>query len=92
MTFTNTSTEQTAEIFKALGHPLRLQITQGLMKKDNCNVSKMVENLGVAQPKISQHISILKNAGIIEGYRKGNIICYKLVNEQVRAVIHSLGD
>ncbi|EKE03054.1 MAG: hypothetical protein ACD_20C00279G0003 [uncultured bacterium] len=82
--------DQLAEIFKALAHPTRLQIVAGLLKKDECNVSKMTESLKIPQPTISQHISILKNCGIIEGYRKGNQICYRITNEQVRAIINSI--
>lgn len=76
-----------SEKFKALSHPIRLQIAMGLMKKENCNVTKMVEKLGMAQPKISQHLTILKSAGIIDGYRKGNQICYKLTCETTRKIL-----
>jgi len=82
--------EHHAEIFKALSHPARLAIVCGLMKGDGCNVSKIVEKLGLSQPNTSQHLSILKNAGIIEGYRNGAEICYKLINEKIRDVINSL--
>jgi ArsR family transcriptional regulator len=43
----------------------------------------MVEKLGASQPTVSQHINSLKNAGIIEGFRKGNQICYKVINEDI---------
>ena len=82
--------EDYAEIFKALSHPLRLKIACGLSRKDNCCVSKMVDKLGVAQPTVSQHLNIMKNAGVIEGYRNGNQICYKLVSEHARSIISSL--
>lgn len=79
--------EKYAEIFKALAHPIRLKITSGLCGKDECNVSKMVEKLGVAQPKVSQHLNILKNAGIITGYKKGTQICYKVTSDEARKII-----
>ena len=78
--------ELISEIFKALSHPTRIKIVARLIDKDECNVSKMAERLGIPQPTISQHINILKTHGIIEGYRKGNQICYKIVNEQVRKI------
>ena len=82
--------EDYAEIFKALSHPLRLKIACGLSKKDHCCVTKMVEKLGVAQPTVSQHLNIMKNACIIDGYRNGNQICYKLTSETARSIINSL--
>lgn len=50
----------------------------------------MAEKLELAQSNVSQHLTILKNAGIIEGYRKGTQICYKVVDEQTEKIIKSL--
>jgi len=83
--------EETAELFKALSHPTRLAIVCGLVGSDECNVSKIVENLGLLQPNISQHLSILKNAGIIEGYRKGAQVCYKVTDENIKKLIKNMG-
>ena len=82
--------ENYAEIFKALGHPIRLKIACGLMTKDECNVSLMVEKLGVPQPTVSQHLNVLKNAGIITGYKKGTQICYKITDETTKKIIEVL--
>ena len=82
--------EYYSHIFKALSHPLRLQIACGLLMKDECNVSKMVEKLGVSQPTVSQHLNILKNAGIIQNQRKGTQICYRVINEKVKSIIKSM--
>lgn len=79
-----------SEIFKALAHPIRLKIACGLTQKDECCVSVMVEKLGVAQPTVSQHLNILKNAKVVEGYRKGNQICYKIINNKVKKIISSM--
>lgn len=83
-------TEKTAEIFKALSSETRLKIVFGLIAKNECNVSKMAEGLNIAQPNVSQHLSVLKNAGIIEGYRKGNQICYKVTNELVAKIVKNM--
>jgi len=82
--------EYYSQLFKALAHPIRLQIACGLMTKNECNVSTMVEKLGVSQPMVSQHLNILKNAGIIESQRKGNQICYSVTNEKVKNIIKSM--
>ena len=82
--------KEMSEIFKALSHPIRLKIVCGLIQKKECNVTKMVTHLNMPQPNVSQHINILKNADIIEGYRKGNEICYRVTNKIVEKIIESL--
>lgn len=74
-------TEEYSEVFKALGHPIRLMIACGLLHKGKCNVNTISKNLDKPQPVISQHVSILKNSGLVKGYRDGNVIWYKLENE-----------
>jgi len=87
-----TEFEVLAEMFKALSHPLRVQIVMGLMGKYECNVSKMVEKLGVPQPTVSQHLNILKAHGIVDGFRNGNQICYRVVNDRIVKIFNSLGE
>lgn len=83
--------EYTAEILKALAHPTRLAIVMGLLKSNGeCNVSIMVEKLGLPQPNISQHLTILRSAGIIEGYRKGSLVCYKVIDGRVKKLIECM--
>jgi DNA-binding transcriptional ArsR family regulator len=79
------------EIFKALSHPIRVKITAGLISNNECNVSKMVKYLNIPQPTVSQHLNILKSAKIIEGYRCGNQVCYKVINEDVKKIFSVLG-
>jgi ArsR family transcriptional regulator len=82
--------EDVVNIFKALACETRLKIVIGLLDKKECNVNLMSEKLGLAQPNVSQHLTILKNAGIIEGYRKGKQICYKIVDEKTEQIIKAL--
>ena len=82
--------EETAEIIKALGHPIRLCITKGLIAKGRCNVSYMEECLEVSQSGVSQHLSKLKNAGIVKGFRAGNEIYYEVVSEPAQNIIGAL--
>lgn len=85
-----TKCEEMSEVFKALSHPIRLKIVCGLIQKRECNVTKMVEHLNMPQPNVSQHINILKNADIVEGYRNGNEICYKVINKDVEKMLQAL--
>ena len=82
--------EKAAEIFKALSCTTRLKIVVGLIEKNECNVSKMVEGLNIAQPNVSQHLAVLKGVGIIEGFRKGNQICYRVMDEFVVKIIEDM--
>jgi ArsR family transcriptional regulator len=83
--------EGTAEILKAIAHPVRLCIVKGLMDK-KCNVSHMQECLELPQSTVSQHLSILRAKGIIKGERNGLEITYSVVNEDIRKIINALYD
>jgi DNA-binding transcriptional ArsR family regulator len=56
-----------ATMLKALAHPARIAIVQHLIKLNSCICGDLVEELGLAQPTISQHLKELKNAGLIQG-------------------------
>ena len=81
-----------AEIFKALAHPTRLTIAYNLMYNPECNVSRMSECLKIPQPTVSQHLSILKNAKVLVGYRNGNQICYRIENPKVINILQQLSE
>ena len=65
-----------AQMFKALAHPARIAIVQQLIKAEACICNDLVEELGLAQATVSQHLKELKNAGIIQGTVEGVSICY----------------
>ncbi len=65
-----------ATMAKAIGHPARIAILQQLIKTNACICGELVEDLGLAQPTISQHLKELKNAGIIQGTVEGTSVCY----------------
>src|SRR5665811_514128 len=65
-----------ATILKALAHPARIAIVQHLIKINSCICGDLVEELGLAQPTISQHLKELKNAGLIRGTIEGTSVCY----------------
>lgn len=78
---------ETAEILKALAHPVRLCIVRGLIKKGSCNVSYMQECLNLPQSTVSQHLQKLRTLGILETDRNGLEISYSIKDERVKAVI-----
>ncbi len=61
---------------KAIAHPARIAILKKLVATDTCICGDLVEELGLAQPTISQHLKELKNAGLIRGTVEGVNICY----------------
>lgn len=65
-----------ATMAKAIAHPARIAILQALLKKNTCVCGSLVEELGLAQATISQHLKELKNAGLIQGNVEGTSVCY----------------
>ena len=65
-----------AQMMKALAHPARIAIIQHLIKADACICGDLVDELGLAQATISQHLKELKNAGLIQGTIEGTSVCY----------------
>ncbi len=67
---------QLALMLKALAHPARIAILQQLIKANACICGDLVDELGLAQATISQHLKELKNAGLIQGTIEGVSVCY----------------
>lgn len=65
-----------AQLLKALAHPARIAILQHLIKANTCICGDLVDELGLAQATISQHLKELKNAGLIQGTIEGVSVCY----------------
>ncbi|QUH21468.1 ArsR/SmtB family transcription factor [Alkaliphilus sp. B6464] len=82
--------DENAEILKALAHPIRLCIVQGLLSCNGCNVSKIQNCLDIPQSTISQHLAKLRSSGIIAGERNGLEIVYKVVNPKAKAIVNAI--
>ena len=78
-----------ALIAKAIGHPARVAILQHLIKINSCICGDLVEEIGLAQPTISQHLKELKNMDIIKGNIEGTSVCY-CINEEKWVEIENL--
>ncbi|RED42878.1 DNA-binding transcriptional ArsR family regulator [Winogradskyella eximia] len=65
-----------SSIAKVFGHPARVAILQHLFKIDSCICGDLVDEIGLAQPTISQHLKELKKIGLIKGNITGTSICY----------------
>ncbi|PZX38918.1 ArsR family transcriptional regulator [Roseinatronobacter thiooxidans] len=70
--------ELLAALAKALGHPARLKILMLLARTPGCIGGDIVQAVGLAQPTVSEHLRILKTAGVIEGQIDPPRVCYAL--------------
>ncbi|GAA0736056.1 MULTISPECIES: ArsR/SmtB family transcription factor [Flavobacteriaceae] len=67
---------QIAQLAKAFGHPARVAILEYLFKTNSCVCGDLVNEIGLAQPTISQHLKELKQLGLIKGTIEGTSVCY----------------
>jgi len=65
-----------AHFFKVLGHPARIAILQYISKQNACICNDLVEEIGLAQATISQHLKELKSIGLLKGEIEGKRMCY----------------
>ena len=81
--------QQLAELFTALGHPVRLRIVEGLLSGECC-VSNMVECLGLPQPLVSRHLSVLREARVVAVEPVGRKRSYRVVHPGAIALLQYL--
>src|SRR5689334_383487 len=84
------------DLLRALAAPVRIAIVLQLQESQRC-VNELVDALGVPQPLVSQHLRILKAAGVVAGERSGREVMYRLVDHHlahivVAAVTHAAED
>lgn len=88
--------DSAGELLRALAAPVRIAIVLQLHASPRC-VHELVDALGVPQPLVSQHLRILKSAGVVAGERSGREVHYRLVDHHLceivlAAVAHSAED
>lgn len=67
--------EALAMLAKAIGHPVRVQIVRILARTEGC-VSDLLGQIPLAQSTVSQHLKVLKDAGLVRGSVDGPRVCY----------------
>ena len=75
--------QRLAKMLKALGNPVRFQIVQILAEKQVCITGEIVEFTNLAQSTVSQHLKVLREAGLIAGEIEGPATCYCLNQEGI---------
>jgi ArsR family transcriptional regulator len=76
--------ERLANMLKALGNPIRFQIMQTLAERQVCITGEIVETTPLAQSTVSQHLKVLREAGLIRGEIEGPATCYCVDPDGVR--------
>ena len=94
-----TADERLVEVFRALGHPARLRIVRVLMQCERCVCGELVDELPLVQATVSQHLKVLKEAGIVIGEIEDPAVCYCLapgalatVHDAVAHLVSDVGE
>ncbi|SMO68609.1 ArsR family transcriptional regulator [Balnearium lithotrophicum] len=85
------SLEKKAEFLRVLGHPERLAIVILTMEKEVC-VKDLVDILKISQPKVSQHVGLMKELGILSFRKEGTKVLYRTSSEIAKEIISLLFD
>ena len=88
--YTNTQTDL-ALLLDTLSHPARLQIVEHLAQYEECPAGKISEKLPLSKSTVSQHMTKLKEAGLITCSPQGICQHYRLNDERVREALQSIG-
>lgn len=74
----NTHVNDLAAMAKVFAHPARIAILQYISKQDSCICNDIVDEIGLSQPTISQHLKVINDAGLLKGTFEGKSFCYCL--------------
>jgi ArsR family transcriptional regulator len=83
--------QRLAKMLKALGNPVRFQIVEFLAENQMCITNDIVKNTPLAQSTVSQHLKVLREAGLIQGEIEGPATCYCLDPEGFRWLKEQIG-
>ena len=76
--------ERLAQMLKALGNPIRFQIVETLAERQTCITNEIVATTPLAQSTVSQHLKVLREAGLVVGEVEGPATCYCLNADGLR--------
>jgi ArsR family transcriptional regulator len=81
-----TTLSAAGDLLRALAAPVRIAIVLQLRTSPRC-VHELVDALAVTQPLISQHLRVLKSAGVVRGERRGREVVYRLVDHHLAHIV-----
>lgn len=83
--------DELAALCKAVGHPARVAILRLLARREACICGDIVEELPLAQSTVSQHLKVLKDAGLVRGDVDGPRVCYCIEPRALRRLKSLVG-
>lgn len=84
--------EKLVAMFKAIGNPTRFEILKFLLTHPGCITGDIVDYLPIAQATVSQHLKVLREAGLIDGNVSGTAVNYCLNNENISWFREKVGE
>lgn len=87
----NLDADDVALMCKALGHPARVKLVKHLAEFGECYFGSLTDILPLAPSTISKHVTILKEAGLIEGSSDEQRVCYCVKRERLQQLQLALG-
>jgi ArsR family transcriptional regulator len=87
-----TDKKRLARMLKALGNPIRFQIVEFLAENQTCITNDIVRQMPLAQSTISQHLKVLREAGLIHGETEGPATCYCLAPDGIQWLKDQVGN
>ncbi len=78
ITFNKERLKTSVEMLRALAHPLRLKILEFIDSRGTVNVNKIYHSLGIEQSITSQHLRIMRLAGVLHARREGKFVYYSI--------------
>ena len=82
--FNNEKLHYSSELMRALAHPLRLRILEFIDRQGAINVNKIYNTLNIEQSITSQHLKILKMAGVVHAEKHGKFVTYEIDYEVIK--------
>lgn len=76
-----------ADFWQALSHPIRLRVLEALRQEGPLNVGQLVERLEIGQGHLSNHLTCLKNCGLVTTAAQGRYVYYRLADDRVPALL-----
>ena len=86
----NEKLQVSSEVLRAIAHPLRMQILEFIDQNDQINVNKIYNTLNLEQSITSQHLRILRLAGLVETHRDGKFIYYSVSYDKIGQSIKAI--
>ncbi len=81
--------DKAADLFAVMSTPIRLRIISALCQGEK-NVGQLLENIGVAQPNMSQHLNILIRSGVLGKRRQGAQVFYRIADDTAASVCRAV--